>query len=190
MIDLTDDVMTLVAQLNDNKPQKKKLLKTLKLLETYKLKLVFYNNNNNNYSILLQDEDELEVGYFSIFTHSKFTLMMSISVDDEYLNGKLRKTGLSRLLVTSMVFVLQEKLRKDQLLFIDVDASYSNEGKSFWDHIGMKFCRFDKEARTAIRKTNLDGAGCEKMITYTDLSNWAIGVPMGNNQIIVCSLFL
>ena len=52
----------------------------------------------------------------------------------------------------------------------------------------MKFCRFDKETRTAIRNTTLDGSGCEKVITYADLSKWAIGIPMGCDQIVVCKL--
>lgn len=175
---ITNDVRTFIDKLKNN-PQKKKLLRTLKILKKLKLTLAHKSND----SILILDERQAEVGYFTITTHNRFTMMMSISVDDEYSNGKLRKTGFSRLLVCSMVYVVQMKLRKDQLLFIDVDASYS-EGKSFWDHIGMVYCRFDKEERSAIRTTNLVGAGCEKMLTYTDLSKWAIGLPMGNNQIV------
>lgn len=179
---ITNDVRTFINKLKSN-PQKKKLLRTLKILKIFKLTLAHKISMSNN-SILLLDDRQAEVGYFTITTHNRFTMMMSISVDDEYSNGKLRKTGFSRLLVCSMVLMLQMKLRKDQLLFIDVDASYSSEGKSFWDHIGMVYCRFDKEERSAIRTTNLVGAGCEKMITYTDLSKWAIGLPMGNNQIV------
>jgi hypothetical protein len=178
MSNITNDVRTFIDKLKNN-PQKKKLLRTLKILK--KLKLTLAHSNN---SILILDDRQAEVGYFTITTHNRFTMMMSISVDDEYSNGKLRKAGFSRLLVSSMVYVLQETLRKDQLLFIDVDASYSSEGKSFWDHIGMVYCRFDKEKRSAIRTTNLVGAGCEKMLTYTDLSKWAIGLPMGNNQLV------
>jgi hypothetical protein len=186
MTNITDDVKTFVKLLR-KQTQRRKLLKTLEFLEKHKLALLHKTTFNNN-SIILQDEHQTEIGYFTVATHNSFTLMMSISVDDEYLRGKLRMEGFSRLLVTSMILLLHKKVRKDQLFFIDVDASYNSEGKSFWDHIGMAYCRFDKESRSAIRKTNLDGAGCEKMITYTDLSKWAIGVPMGNNQL-VCKHF-
>ena len=175
---LKDLVRRSVGLLNNN-PQKKKLMRTLELLEKHKLTLVHEIKLSKD-SIVLRDDQQVEVGYFTITSHNTFTLMMSINVDERYL-----KAGFSRLLVSSMVFVLQNKVRKDQLFFIDVDASYNSEGKSFWNHIGMNFCRFDKENRSAIRRTNFDGVGCEKSITFADLSRWAIGVPMGDNQIIV-----
>ena len=110
---------------------------------------------------------------------------MTIYVDDEPLGGDLLKQGLSRLMIAAMIFQMEatNPFRQDQLLFIDVDASYEN-GTSFWEHIGMKFCRFDEIKRSGIRQTNLTGSGAEKVITYSDLSQWALGVPNGDNQII------
>jgi hypothetical protein len=165
--------------------QKRKLLKSFKIVEKHNFKLL-YKKGLQSHSFILEDENEQEIGYFTINVNG-FTLMMNIFVENEY-KFELRNLGLSRLLIASLILHLEEVFRKDQLLFIDVDASYS-AGKSFWNHIGMKNSRFDEIKRVGIRKTNLDGSGCEKVITYADLSKWAIGVPMGNNNIVISYIY-
>jgi hypothetical protein len=178
---ITGELKMYLLTLKDTE-EKKKLVNSLNKISKHKFDILF-ERSKNSYNVFILDKLKAEVGYFTISVNEKFTLMMNIFVDDEYFDGNLRKIGLSRLLICSMIYVLKDNVRKDQLLFIDVDASYENK-KSFWDHIGMTYCRFDKESRVGIRKTSLDGSGCEKVITFSDLSKWATGVPMGDNQIV------
>lgn len=187
MTNINGDVKRYINLLKDT-TEKKKLLNSFKMIKTHNFTLL-YARRLSSYEVILQDKNKVEIGYFTISLNNRFTMMMSITVDDEYMGGKLRKTGLSRLLICSLLFCLKDDtFRKDQLLFIDVDASYSN-GKSFWENIGMITCRFDEVSRGGIRKTNLDGSGCEKVITYTNLCKWVFGVPMGNNQVVVSPFF-
>jgi len=162
---------------------RQRLLTSLRFLKQNKI-FILFENTNNKYTILLKTIEDKEIGDFNISNYDN-GLFMYIYVDDEYLNGGLRNQGLSRLMIAAMIFQLQatNPFRCDQLLFIDVDASYEN-GSSFWEHIGMKFCRFDEVKRSGIRQTTLTGSGAEKVLTYSDLSQWALGVPNGDNQII------
>jgi hypothetical protein len=165
-----------------NPEMRQRLLTSLRFLKQNKI-FILFENTNDKYTILLKTLPGKEVGDFSISNYKG--LYMNIYVDDEHLNGQLRNQGLSRVMIAAMIFQLEatNPLRSDHLLFIDVDASYENSF-SFWEHIGMKFCRFDQAERSGIRKTSLTGSGAEKVITYSDLSQWALGVPNGNNQII------
>ena len=98
------------------------------------------------------------------------TMDMSISIDEKY-----KKCGLSRKMVKVLCEYIQgifPNIRKDQLLFIDTDASWDwKNGKltSFWEYIGMKPSRY------YIRGNGVDreGKGFELGITFLDLCNWA-----------------
>ena len=162
---------------------RQRLLNSLRFLKQNRI-FILFENTNNKYTILLKTIEDKEIGDFNISNYDN-GLFMYIYVDDEYLNGGLRNQGLSRLMIAAMIFQIEatNPFRCDQLLFIDVDASYEN-GSSFWEHIGMKFCRFDEVKRSGIRQTTLTGSGAEKVLTYSDLSQWALGVPNGDNQII------
>ena len=162
---------------------RERLLSSLDFLKNNKIFLLF-EKSDAKYIVLLKTNLDKEVGDFAISTHTS-GLLMNIYIDDEYMNGCLRKQGLSRLLIAAMIFQMEatHPFRCDQLFFIDVDASYEN-GRSFWEHIGMNLCRFDEVHRSGIRKLSLTGSGNEKVITYSDLSRWSLGVPSGNNQIV------
>ena len=162
---------------------RQRLLTSLRFLKQHKI-FILFENTNEKYTILLKTLLGKEVGDFGISNYHN-GLFMTIYVDDEHVGGHLRNQGLSRLMIAAMIFQTQatNPFRRDQLLFIDVDSSYENGG-SFWEHIGMKFCRFDEVKRSGIRQTTLTGSGAEKVITYNELSQWALGVPNGDNQII------
>ena len=162
---------------------RQRLLTSIRFLKQNKI-FILFENTSDKYTILLKTLRGQKVGDFVIFRNNS-DLLMYIYVDDEYLNGGLRNQGLSRLMIAAMIFQMEatNPFRRDQLFFIDVDSSYEN-GRSFWEHIGMKFCRFDEAKRRGIRQTTLTGSGAEKVITYSDLSQWALGVPNGDNQII------
>jgi hypothetical protein len=162
---------------------RQRLLTSIRFLKQNKI-FILFENTSDKYTILLKTLRGQKVGDFVIFRNNS-DLLMYIYVDDEYLNGGLRNQGLSRLMIAAMIFQMEatNPFRRDQLFFIDLDSSYEN-GSSFWEHIGMKFCRFDEAKRSGIRQTKLTGSGAEKVITYSDLSQWALGVPNGDNQII------
>ena len=162
---------------------RQRLLTSIRFLKQNKI-FILFENTSDKYTILLKTLRGQKVGDFVIFRNNS-DLLMYIYVDDEYLNGGLRNQGLSRLMIAAMIFQMEatNPFRRDQLFFIDVDSSYEN-GRSFWEHIGMKFCRFDEAKRSGIRQTTLTGSGAEKVITYGELSQWALGVPNGDNQII------
>lgn len=166
-----------------NPDMRERLLSSLRFLKQHKI-FILFENTSDKYTISLKTLKGKEVGDFVIFRNNS-DLLMYIYVDDEYLNGGLRNQGLSRLMIAAMIFQMESTnpFRQDQLLFIDVDSSYE-KGSSFWEHIGMKFCRFDEIRRSGIRQTSLTGSGAEKVITYSRLSQWALGVSNGNNQII------
>lgn len=112
-----------------------------------------------------------EIGEFRIsgkgFDTGK-TMDMGIHVLDEY-----KGRGLSRLLMKELcIYIKNEypKIRKDQLLFIDTDASWEyikNEYVSFWDYIGMDSNRYYDSTNREI-----EGQGYEKKITFQDLCKW------------------
>ena len=166
-----------------NPDMRQRLLSSLRFLKQNKT-FILFENTDEKYTILLKTLQGKEVGDFGISNYHN-GLFMTIYVDDEHLGGHLRNQGISRLMIAAMVFHVEatNPFRRDQLLFIDVDSSFQ-DGRSFWEHIGMKFCRFDETKRSGIRQTSLTGSGAEKVITYSELSQWAIGVPNGNNQII------
>jgi hypothetical protein len=188
-VNITNNV-TGYLELIKNTCQKEKLVETYKLMKKYKISLIYFNNKIcKTFNIMLKGNNNIEVGHFDISISTQ-GLMMYIGIDEKHMNGILINIGLSRLMIAMMILHLENEhkngfCRKDQLLFIDTDASYNN-GKSFWDNIGMSKCRFDYDNRDGIRALNkIDGAGCEKSITYAGLSMWALGVPMGNNEIII-----
>ena len=63
----------------------------------------------------------------------------------------------------------EPKIRKDQLIFIDTDAS-----GFYWDSLGMKISRHsDRTHRDVV------GEGYEKNITFSDLSKKVLGICYG-----------
>lgn len=155
-----------------------KIIDTVKTLIEQNISINYrYEPVNQSHMItLLCNAPGAEIGYFMI-GKNRNTLTMNISVDVEYQN-----MGLSRIMVASMILYLVTEptplhIRKDQLLFIDTDASWRN-GLSFWDHIGMTECRFYKLERESIRKMPFDGAGYEKKITFQELSIWTFGTNL------------
>lgn len=105
------------------------------------------------------DEDNDEIAYFMISGEGFDTgkpMDMNIFVEDKYVG-----MGLAKKLIQNMVYNLKEhypNIRKDQLLFIDTDAS-----NGFWEHIGMKNNRYYDGNR------DVEGRGYEKHITYQSL---------------------
>ena len=92
---------------------------------------------------------------------------MSISIEDEYGNK-----GYTRTMMKELCLYISKKyprIRKDQLLFIDTDASWNmidGESRSFWDHIGMTTNRYYE------RNRDTQGRGYEKKITFEELCKW------------------
>ena len=139
--------------------------------------LCFYVGTNKltytYFSKLINTETNEEMGEFTI--SGKFdtgnTVDMGIRVDDN-----LRGMGISRELIRLLCIYIMEvaypKIRKDQLLFIDTDAS-----EGFWDYIGMKEHPYgiDYEGYR-----DLEGVGYEKKITFGEICNWA-GAPLPVN---------
>lgn len=71
--------------------------------------------------------------------------------------------------IMSLYFKKYPRIRKDQLLFIDTDASWNigaGESCSFWDHIGMTANRYYD------RNLDTEGQGYEKKITFEELCKW------------------
>ena len=114
--------------------------------------------------------ENIELGSFDVM--GKFdsgeTVDMGIRVNKEY-----QGNGFARRLVKTMCsYIIKHgypRIRKDQLLFIDADAS-----GGFWDEIGMKENRYGYDYG-GIR--NIEGVGYEKVITFGELCKWA-KVPM------------
>ena len=111
-----------------------------------------------------------ELGDFSIDGRLNIdTLSMNIYIEDD--NTNLRNKGLARLMIgyLAMCMMSSEPILKDTLIYIDADGS-----AGFWDHIGMSENRYYE--RTG---RNVIGCGYEKVITFSNLSLWALGVPLG-----------
>lgn len=108
-------------------------------------------------------KDTEEIGTFEIYGpgfNTGKTMALNIYIEDEY-QGK----GLSKKLIKNMCTFLKENvkdIRKDQLLFIDADAS-----DGFWEHIGMKPNKYYNTRR------NVEGAGYELVFTFADLCDYA-----------------
>ena len=137
----------------------------------------FINNNGitmnyqvvRNKRIVTLTSNGEELGDFSIFGRLNIdTLDMSIYIDD---NPNLRNKGLARLMIGYLVMSMMssEPILKDTLIYIDADGS-----AGFWDHIGMSENRdYERTGRNVI------GSGYEKVIKFSTLSLWALGVPLG-----------
>uniref|UniRef100_A0A6C0HQ80 N-acetyltransferase domain-containing protein n=1 Tax=viral metagenome TaxID=1070528 RepID=A0A6C0HQ80_9ZZZZ len=135
--------------------------------------------------IILEREGD-EVGRFSaggglignnphIFDTGE-TIDMGISLDDD-----LQKHKLSKLMVAAlckMLILEYPKIRKDQFFLIDSDAS-----GGFWDAIGMKEGRYsDMEKRVRYgNKRKMEGEGYHKIITFSDMSYWALHERLGDS---------
>lgn len=110
--------------------------------------------------VLLYKDGE-EIGHFTIQGLSidgecfdRSTCSMSIYVDERF-----QHMGLSK---TMMRYMLEKiKVSKEQLLFIDTDAS-----NGFWKHIGMRENRHYESTREVI------GKGYEKVITVGELQQF------------------
>lgn len=128
----------------------------------------FANHYYDGFQSRLMDMDNnKEIGSFEIMgkLDTGDTVDMRILIEDEKYIGK----GYSRGLIKTLCkYILQEgypNIRKEQLLFIDVDASVG-----FWEKVGLREHRYGI-GYTGKRK--IEGAGYEKMITFEDLCKWA-----------------
>jgi len=130
--------------------------------------------------IMLFDKLGERVGKFNI--NGRFdtgeTVDMGISLEDDFQNKKLSKLMVAAL--CEMIVLDYPNIRKDQLFFIDADAS-----GGFWDAMGMKVGRYSSVEKRAIhgntRKS--EGEGYAKEIKFSDMSKWALGVGMTVNRI-------
>jgi hypothetical protein len=127
-----------------------------------------YNTNilQKNVCIYLYKINEV-IGTFEINDFGNKN-SMSISIDDDINYGFYRGKGLSRLMVTSMIYLLKYEIKKFSnlilnpgfLLHIDTDAS-----EGFWKKIGMTDNRF------YLRRD----IGYEMDITLRQLEKWSLG---------------
>ena len=137
----------------------------------------FVEKTRYNYESKLFDLDnQIEIGSFEIngeFDSGK-TVDMGIRVEKEY-QGKGYSKELIKVLCNYILQTGYPKIRKDQMLFIDTDAS-----AGFWDKIGMKSHRYGDDY---IGRRNVEGVGYEKMITFGDLCKWSgVSLPIGGNK--------
>lgn len=117
-----------------------------------------------------------EIGNFEISGPGFDTegpMSLGITIDDEH-QGK----GFSRELIKQTCEFVKEKypkIRKDQLLHIDADAS-----NGFWNYIGMKNARYYDRYE---ERPNLHYAGYEKEITFQWLCIWAgVALPVNGGS--------
>jgi hypothetical protein len=124
-------------------------------------------------------KDGQEIGYFSIEglksekTNDCFdsgnVCSMNISVDEEYRGKAYEGKRLSRWMIYYMTKKIREdypRIRDEQLLFIDSDAS-----GGFWEKIGME----NHEFREHNPDINVEGNGYEKCITFHKLELFGKG---------------
>jgi len=119
-----------------------------------------YQLSGNKRTVTLKKNGEI-IGEFWINGKIDLdTLDMSIYIDED--NVELKSKGLARLMISYMVMCMManENIRKDQLIYIDSDAS-----GGFWDHIKMSKNRYYSSDR------NITGKGYEKKITFSELSH-------------------
>jgi len=128
------------------------------ILKIKKMRVTF-QHENDTYIVYAWEGEEC-IGDFCIYGKlgSGETCSMSISVEDKY-----QKRGISRLMIRHMVDSIE--CDKNQLLFIDVDAS-----AGFWDHIGMKINRYGLDYKG---KRKMEGKGYEKVIKWMELQSFS-----------------
>ena len=161
-----------------------KLYNSLSFLKENNLGLIVRKKQNissNEWSIrVINDENEL-LGYFDIDCNASLgTLQLGISTIEEGGDESLLKgQGIARLMVAAMCLALVKdgKISHITQLYIDADAS-----GGFWDAIGMGPHRYSDNP---LIRRNIPGRGQEKMITFGDLSLWALGEIMGNPNAMV-----
>ena len=112
---------------------------------------------------------------------------MSIGIDDEkYKNvEKYQKKGLSPIMIKYMIDNIKRdyrKIRPNQYLYIDADAS-----GGFWDSIGMEGPENGEEYKNDEGKTNEEGNGYAKRISFENLQKYVddqLKKPKYKNMII------
>lgn len=133
-----------------------------------KYKTIETSRKKRKFETKSAEKEIVEIGSFGIDKLGK-TNSMTINVEDEEDSGIYRNKGLARLLIASMIYVLQNKvnikLKNSDLLYIDSDAS-----AGFWDTIGMvENPHYDDDEYTGPDK------GYEKYITVQGISMWCLG---------------
>jgi hypothetical protein len=143
-----------------------KNLKALNFINDFNIMLNY--NKSFGRRLVTLSKDDIELGRFYI--DGEELLDMSIYIEED--SNELRGKGLAKLMIGFLIInmVNTELVRKDQLVFIDADAS-----AGFWDKIGMIPNRYYER-----NKRNVNGGGYEKVITFSKLSKWALGIPLGN----------
>ena len=125
-----------------------------------------YNMVRSNRTVTLTKNNE-EIGWFYINGDLNTLLDMSIFLEDEFHGKKIAKLMVGFLIIN--MINKEPKIRKDQLIFIDTDAS-----GFYWDSLGMKISRHsDRTHRDVV------GEGYEKNITFSDLSKKVLGICYG-----------
>jgi len=174
-----EDIDYLISRMSPmDKTEIKRTLLANNLTMTY--------GSSPTYKKIILEREGVEVGRFSaggglvgnnphIFDTGE-TIDMGISLDDD-----LQKHKLSKLMVAAlckMLILEYPKIRKDQFFLIDSDAS-----GGFWDAIGMKEGRYsdmEKRARYG-SKRKMEGEGYHKIITFSDMSYWALHERLGDS---------
>ena len=158
MTDITNNI-NLFIENNAKRTEKLKLLKALDYIKQNNIKLNYKNEYNNIIHSITLIQNNIEIGYFQI--DNLYTIpSMNIFIDDQYQGNQL-----SRLMITSILYVLSKCISSDLLLYIDCDAS-----NGFWTSIGMKE---NKYYSTQIYK-NRYNSGYELCIRIKELSKWAL----------------
>ncbi len=175
----TEDIDYLISRMS---PMDKTEIKRTLLANNLTMSYV----SSPTYKKIILEREGVEVGRFSaggglignnphIFDTGE-TIDMGISLDDD-----LQKHKLSKLMVAAlckMLILEYPKIRKDQFFLIDSDAS-----GGFWDAIGMKEGRYsDMETRAMYgSKRKMEGEGYHKIITFSDMSYWALHERLGDS---------
>ena len=142
-----------------------KNLKALNFINEIDIMLDY--NKSFGRRVVTLSKNDIELGRFYI--DGEDLLDMSIYIEED--SNELRGKGLAKLMIGFLIInmVKTELVRKDQLVFIDADAS-----AGFWDKIGMIPNRYYER-----NQRNISGSGYEKVITFSKLSKWALGIPLG-----------
>ena len=175
----TEDIDGIISRMS---PTDKNEIKRTLLANNLSMSYV----SSPTYKKIILEREGVEVGRFSaggglignnphIFDTGE-TIDMGISLDDD-----LQKHKLSKLMVAAlckMLILEYPKIRKDQFFLIDSDAS-----GGFWDAIGMKEGRYsDMEKRVRYgNKRKMEGEGYHKIITFSDMSYWALHERLGDS---------
>ena len=142
-----------------------KNLKALNFINEFDIMLDY--NKSFGRRVVTLSKNDIELGRFYI--DGEDLLDMSIYIEED--SNELRGKGLAKLMIGFLIInmVNTEIVRKDHLVFIDTDAS-----AGFWDKIGMIPNRYYER-----NQRNINGSGYEKVITFSKLSKWALGIPLG-----------